>query len=74
MALIQVHLRLISGSVLTGAVLLFVDTMKEQPATLVLRSFDFNTLANFVYREAYARRPKSTLRGRLPSWSQEKCG
>ena len=65
MALIQVHLRLISGSVLTGAVLLFVDTMKEQLATLVLRSFNFNTLATFVYRYAYSALPEEHSSGTL---------
>ena len=65
MALIQVHLRLISGSVLTEAVLLFVDTMKELPATLVLRSFNFNTLATFVYRHAYSALPEEYSSGTL---------
>lgn len=65
MALIQVDLRLISGSVLTGAVLLFVDTMKELPATLVLRSFNFNTLASFVFRCAYAALPEEYPSGTL---------
>jgi iron(III) transport system permease protein len=50
--LIKVHLPLIRGSVLTGAVLVFVDTMKELPATLVLRPFNFDTLATFVYQYA----------------------
>ena len=63
--MIQVHLRLISGSALTGAVLLFVDTMKELPATLVLRSFNFNTLADFVYRYAYATLPEEYSSGTL---------
>lgn len=47
-----VHLPLIRGSLLTGAVLVFVDTMKELPATLVLRPFNFNTLATHVYQYA----------------------
>jgi iron(III) transport system permease protein len=50
--LIKVHLPLIRGSVLTGAVLVFVDTMKELPATLVLRPFNFDTLATYVYQYA----------------------
>jgi iron(III) transport system permease protein len=50
--LVRVHLPLIRGSVLTGAVLVFVDTMKELPATLVLRPFNFDTLATFVYQYA----------------------
>ncbi len=50
--LLSVHIPLIRSSVLTGAVLVFVDTMKELPATLVLRPFNFDTLATFVYQYA----------------------
>jgi iron(III) transport system permease protein len=32
-----------------AAILVFVDTMKELPATLVLRPFDFDTLAVRIY-------------------------
>ncbi|HXJ03034.1 MAG TPA: hypothetical protein VNH44_17575, partial [Micropepsaceae bacterium] len=35
----------IAPSVLTGALLVFVDVMKELPATLMLRPFNFDTLA-----------------------------
>ena len=35
--------------VLTAALLVFVDTMKELPATLIVRPFDFDTLAVRVY-------------------------
>lgn len=48
----RVHLPLIRGSLLTGGLLVFVDTMKELPATLVLRPFDFDTLATYVYQFA----------------------
>ena len=41
----QVHLPLIRGSLLTAALLVFVDVMKELPATLVMRPFNFDTLA-----------------------------
>lgn len=41
----HVHLPLMRGSLLTAGLLVFVDVMKELPATLVLRPFDFNTLA-----------------------------
>ena len=41
----RVHLPLIRGSLLTASLLVFVDVLKELPATLVLRPFDFNTLA-----------------------------
>lgn len=47
--LARVHLPLLRGSVLTAALLVFIDVMKELPATLVMRPFNFNTLATQVY-------------------------
>ncbi|ODP34214.1 iron ABC transporter permease [Pandoraea sp. ISTKB] len=41
----RVHLPLLRGSVLTAALLVFVDVMKELPATLALRPFNMDTLA-----------------------------
>lgn len=41
----NIHLPLIRASVLSAILLVFVDILKELPATLVLRPFDFNTLA-----------------------------
>jgi iron(III) transport system permease protein len=41
----RVHVPIISPSLLTAGLLVFVDVMKELPATLILRPFDFNTLA-----------------------------
>ncbi|HYM19218.1 MAG TPA: iron ABC transporter permease [Micropepsaceae bacterium] len=41
----RVYLPLVAPSVLTGALLVFVDVMKELPATLMLRPFNFDTLA-----------------------------
>ena len=43
--LAKVHLPLIRGGLLTAALLVFVEVIKELPATLVLRPFNFNTLA-----------------------------
>ena len=43
---------LLRGSLLTGALLMFVDVMKELPATLIVRPFNFDTLAVRVYRLA----------------------
>ncbi len=43
--LMQVHLPLMKGTVLTAFLIVFVDVMKELPATLILRPFNFNTLA-----------------------------
>jgi len=48
----RLHLPMIRGSLLTGGLLVFVDTMKELPATLVLRPFNFDTLATYVYQYA----------------------
>jgi len=47
-----VHLPLIRGGMLTAALVVFVDCMKELPATLVLRPFNFETLATQVYQYA----------------------
>ncbi|MHC8441198.1 MAG: ABC transporter permease [Candidatus Eutrophobiaceae bacterium] len=41
----RVHVPLMSGSLVTALLLVFVDVLKELPATLILRPFDFNTLA-----------------------------
>ncbi|MCP4490748.1 MAG: iron ABC transporter permease [Gammaproteobacteria bacterium] len=43
--LFKVHLPIMRGSVLTALLIVFVDVMKELPATLILRPFNFNTLA-----------------------------
>ncbi|MGB0127223.1 MAG: iron ABC transporter permease [Rhodocyclaceae bacterium] len=45
----RVHLPLLRGSVLSAALLVFVDVMKELPATLVMRPFNFDTLATQTY-------------------------
>ena len=43
--LTRVHLPLMWGSLATACLLVFVDVMKELPATLILRPFNFDTLA-----------------------------
>jgi len=48
----RVHLPVMRGSVLTAAILVFVDCMKELPMTVILRPFDFHTLATFVHQYA----------------------
>ena len=48
----DVHLPMISGSVATALLLVFVDAVKELPATLLLRPFNFDTLATRVYNQA----------------------
>ncbi|MFT5007149.1 MAG: iron(III) transport system permease protein [Paracoccaceae bacterium] len=47
-----VHLPMIKGSIATALLLVFVDCVKELPATLLLRPFNFNTLATRVYDQA----------------------
>ena len=46
------HVPILTGSLLTAALLVFVDVMKELPATLILRPFNFNTLAVRAYELA----------------------
>ncbi|MDE0060275.1 MAG: iron ABC transporter permease [Defluviicoccus sp.] len=43
---------LLRKSILAGGLLVFVDVMKELPMTLLLRPFDFETLATYVYQFA----------------------
>lgn len=45
----HVHAPLLRSSLLTAALLVFVDVMKELPATLVMRPFNFDTLATQTY-------------------------
>lgn len=51
-ALKSVHYPLMRGSLLTAGILVFVDCMKELPLTIILRPFNFDTLATFVYQYA----------------------
>ena len=48
----QVYYPLIRGSVGSALLLVFVDCVKELPATLLLRPFNFNTLATRVHDQA----------------------
>ena len=45
----RIHLPMLRGSALTAALLVFIDVMKELPATLVMRPFNFDTLATQTY-------------------------
>ena len=47
--LLRYHVPLIRGGMLTAVMIVFVDCMKELPATLILRPFNFETLATHVY-------------------------
>ncbi len=51
-ALFQITLPLLRPAILTSVVLVFVDTVKELPATILLRPIGFNTLATLVYENA----------------------
>ncbi|AMD46943.1 ABC transporter permease [Bordetella holmesii] len=48
----RVHLPLLRPALAAAALLVFVDTMKELPATLLLRPMNFDTLATWLYAEA----------------------
>ena len=43
---------LIYTNILVGGILIFVDILKELPMTLLLRPFNFETLATYVYQYA----------------------
>lgn len=47
-----IHIPMLSGTLLTALLLVFVDVLKELPATLILRPFNFNTLAVRAYELA----------------------
>jgi iron(III) transport system permease protein len=47
-----IHAPLMAPSIAAAAIILFVDITKELPATLILRAFNFETLATRVYRLA----------------------
>jgi iron(III) transport system permease protein len=61
---LALHLPLLKRSVLTAALLVFVDVMKELPATLVLRPFGSDTLAVVAYNLA---RDERLAEAALPS-------
>jgi len=48
----RVHVPLLRRGLLTAGLLVFIDVMKELPATLVMRPFNFDTLATQAYRLA----------------------
>ena len=48
----QIHIPMLSASLMTALLLVFVDVLKELPATLILRPFNFNTLAVKAYELA----------------------
>nr|WP_026016728.1 iron ABC transporter permease [Catenovulum agarivorans] len=48
----KVHFALIRKSVLVAGLLIFVESMKELPAALLLRPFDYQTLPTYVFQYA----------------------
>jgi iron(III) transport system permease protein len=50
--LLSVHLPLLRPGLLSAAIFVFADVMKELPATLIVRPFNFDTLAVRVHRLA----------------------
>lgn len=48
----QVHLPLLRPALAAAALLVFIDVMKELPATLLLRPLGFDTLATWLYADA----------------------
>jgi len=57
----RIHLPLLRGPLLVGALLVFVDVVKELPITLALRPFDFDTLAVRVFQYASDERVGSAM-------------
>ncbi|MEM7241436.1 MAG: iron ABC transporter permease [Pseudomonadota bacterium] len=50
--LTRVHIPMIRGPILIACLLVFVDAIKELPATLLLRPFGFETLSTLIYNSA----------------------
>jgi iron(III) transport system permease protein len=48
----RVHIPMLKGSLFTALLLVFVDVLKELPTTLILRPFNYNTLAVRAYELA----------------------
>lgn len=61
----RIHLPLLSRSALTAFVLVFADVLKELPATLIVRPFNFDTLAVRVYQLASDERLAQASTGAL---------
>ena len=50
--LVRVHVPILRGTLLTAGLMVFVDVMKELPATFAMRPFNFDTLAVQAYNMA----------------------
>lgn len=51
-AMLRVELPMLKNSLMAGFILTFIDIIKELPLTLLLRPFNYNTLASRVYEYA----------------------
>lgn len=63
--LARVHAPLMWGSALTAATLVFVDVLKELPATMIVRPFGFETLAARIYQLASDERIEQASTGAI---------
>lgn len=61
----DVHMPMLKGSLMAAALIAFVEIVKELPATLILRPFNFDTLAIQVYRLAADERLAEASSGAL---------
>ncbi len=63
-ALVEIDLPLVRPALIAGATLAFIDVFKELTLTLVLRPFDFETLASRTYRlTGESRIPEASVPG-----------
>ena len=69
-ALARVHVPLLAPSLATAALLVFVDVLKELPATFALRPFNFDTLAV----EAYNLAKDERLAEAAAAFAGDRCG
>lgn len=64
-AMLRVHLPLLRPSLAAGGLIALVEGLKELPATLLLRPFDFDTLATYVFQFASDERLEACAPGAL---------
>ena len=50
--LTKLHLPLLKGALLSSCLIIFAELLKELPLVLILRPFNFETLASFTYQYA----------------------
>lgn len=61
----RIHIPMLAPALAAAALLVFVDAMKELPATLLMRPFNFDTLATHVYGLAAAERFEEAALGAI---------